>query len=194
MIHTDTTILKEIENGNIIIEPFNRENLGTNSYDVTLGKTLKVYKDQYSQSFLTKMWRKFFPKPLDVKNKNPETIEIEIPESGLILKPSEMYLGVTVEYTGTHNAVPILEGKSSLARLALKIHETAGFGDVGFCNHWTLEITVVYPTRIYPNMKIGQLSYHSITEKPLISYNKKASAKYTEVSNKPQASKMGENF
>ncbi|MEO0469695.1 MAG: dCTP deaminase, partial [Bacteroidota bacterium] len=128
MILSDARILEEIEKGQIVIEPFRRECLGSNSYDVHLGKYLAVYQDRM----------------LDARKHN-QIEEIVIPEEGYVLEPNTLYLGVTEEYTETHNTVPFLEGKSSIGRLGIHIHATAGKGDVGFCNTWTLEITVVHP-------------------------------------------------
>ena len=142
MILSDKRILEEIEKKTIIIKPYNREKLGSNSYDVHLGKTLAVYKDPV----------------LDAKKHN-EIEYFDIPEEGFILKPDQLYLGVTFEYTETHAHVPFLEGKSSTGRLGIDIHATAGKGDVGFCGHWTLEISCKIPVRIYAEMPIGQLIY-----------------------------------
>ena len=142
MILTDKKILEAIESKEIVIEPFNRDKLGTNSYDVHLSKHLAVYENR----------------ELDAKKHN--TIkEIIIPEEGFVIQPGTLYLGVTEEYTETHNSVPFLEGKSSIGRLGIDIHATAGKGDVGFCNTWTLEISCVQPVRIYGGMPIGQLIY-----------------------------------
>ena len=85
-----------------------------------------------------------------------------IPEEGLLLESSKLYLGRTVEYTETHNLIPMLEGRSSVGRLGLFVHVTAGFGDVGFKGYWTLEIFCVQPIKIYPNIEICQIFYHSI--------------------------------
>ena len=87
----------------------------------------------------------------------------------------------------------IVVHNSSLGRLGLSVHVTAGFGDVGFCGTWTLELTVEVPLKIYPNMKICQLSYHSITDKPLVKYSDKSEAKYAG-QNGATASLMHENF
>ena len=73
-----------------------------------------------------------------------------------------MYLGRTVEYTETDKYVPMLEGRSSIGRLGLYIHVTAGFGDVGFSGYWTLEMHCLQPIRIYPNVEICQIYYHTI--------------------------------
>lgn len=87
---------------------------------------------------------------------------IAIPEEGLIIEPGTLYLGRTVEYTKTEGCVPMIEGRSSIGRLGLFIHITAGFGDVGFAGFWTLEISCIQPIRIYPFVAICQIFYHTI--------------------------------
>lgn len=176
MILSDTRILEEIEKGTIIIEPYNRKYLGSNSYDVHLGKHLAVYVD----------------KELDARKHN--TIRhFEIPEEGFVLQPGTLYLGVTEEYTETHAHVPFLEGKSSTGRLGIDIHATAGKGDVGFCNTWTLEISCVHPVRIYAGMPIGQLIYFPVDGEVENKYNTKQNAKYTERTIRPVESMMWKN-
>jgi len=177
MILTDGQILAEIEKKSIVITPFKRECLGTNSYDVHLGKTLAVYKDSV----------------LDAK-KNHEIEYFEIGPEGFVLEPSRFYLGVTAEYTETHAHVPFLEGKSSVGRLGIDIHATAGKGDVGFCNYWTLEISVKQPVRVYAGMPIGQLIYFMVDGEIINPYNKKASAKYNDKTPKPVPTMMWKNF
>ncbi len=176
MILTDKKILEAIEKGEIVIEPFDRSALGTNSYDVHLGRYLAVYKNRV----------------LDARKHN-EITEIEIPESGFELQPGTLYLGVTEEYTETHNTVPFLEGKSSVGRLGIDIHATAGKGDVGFCNTWTLEISCVQPVRVYAGMPIGQLIYFTIDGYIENYYNKKPGAKYIHRTQKPVESMMWKN-
>lgn len=92
-----------------------------------------------------------------------ETIDIEIPERGLILSPEVGYLGSTVEYTETRNLFPYIDGKSSVGRNFILNHHTAGRGDDGFCGEWTLEIRVLYPTVVYPYMRIGQIYYEEFS-------------------------------
>ena len=98
---------------------------------------------------------------LDMKKK-PTLKSIQIPEEGYLLEPGKLYLGRTVEYTETDKYVPMLEGRSSIGRLGLYIHVTAGFGDVGFSGYWTLEMHCLQPIRIYPNVEICQIYYHTI--------------------------------
>ena len=78
------------------------------------------------------------------------------------MEPNRLYLGRTIEYTQTKNLVPMIEGRSSIGRLGLFIHITAGFGDVGFNGFWTLEMFCVHPIKIYPGVAIGQIFYHTI--------------------------------
>ncbi len=176
MILTDKEILAGIEQGTIVIEPFDPKRLGSNSYDVHLGKTLAVYVDDV----------------LDARKHN-QIRTFEIPDDGFVLQPDMLYLGVTHEYTETHAHVPFLEGKSSVGRLGIDIHATAGKGDVGFCNFWTLEISVKMPVRVYAGMPIGQLIYFVVQGECINPYNRKDSAKYNERKNVPVESMMWKN-
>lgn len=177
MILSDEKILACIDAGEIVIEPFHRDCLGSNSYDVHLGRTLAMYNSNV----------------LDAKEHNTITT-FEIPDNGYVLEPHIFYLGVTQEYTETHAHVPFLEGKSSVGRLGIDIHATAGKGDVGFCNYWTLEISVKQPVRVYAGMPIGQLIYFSVDGNVLTSYKQKQSAKYNAKTPIPVESMMWKNF
>jgi dCTP deaminase len=176
MILTDRQILAEIEKGTILVEPYRRDCLGSNSYDVHLGKTLALYQDPV----------------LDARKHNQIT-PFEIPAEGYVLVPDKFYLGVTEEYTETKAHVPFLEGKSSVGRLGIDIHATAGKGDIGFCNHWTLEISVKQPVRVYAGMPIGQLIYFEVRGDLITPYNAKPSAKYNQRTNLPVESMMWKN-
>lgn len=176
MILSDIEIKAAIERGEIVIEPYDPSCLGTNSYDVHLGKYLGTYKNRV----------------LDAKKHN-EIEVFEIPEEGFVLEQNTLYLGVTEEYTETHATVPFLEGKSSVGRLGIDIHATAGKGDVGFCNTWTLEISCTQPVRIYRGMPIGQLIYFQVEGDIENYYNKKKNAKYIERTIKPVESMMWKN-
>lgn len=131
--------------GEIIIEPFDERQLNPNSYNLRLHDELLVYDDPV----------------LDMKKEHAVT-RITIPPEGLILQTGKLYLGRTMEYTETHGYVPMLEGRSSIGRLGLFVHVTAGFGDVGFCGYWTVEIFCVQPIRVYPGVEICQIYYHCI--------------------------------
>lgn len=129
----------------IVIDPFEAEHLNPNSYNLTLHDELMVYEEVV----------------LDMAKAN-RVRRIEIPEEGLVLSPNQLYLGRTVERTETHNLVPMIEGRSSVGRLGLFVHVTAGFGDVGFCGYWTLEMFAVQPVRIFAGVPICQIFYHQI--------------------------------
>lgn len=132
--------------GDIKIDPFNPAALNPNSYNLTLHDELMVYEEVV----------------LDMAKAN-RVRRVAIPPEGLVLSPNQLYLGRTVERTETHNLVPQIEGRSSVGRLGLFVHVTAGFGDVGFCGFWTLEMFAVQPVRIYPGVPICQIFYHEIT-------------------------------
>ncbi len=139
---------KEIKrrlNKDIIIKPFNPRQLNPNSYNLRLHNELLTYNESI----------------LDMK-KEHTLQKIIIPEKGFVLEPKNLYLGRTIEYTRTDQLVPMLEGRSSIGRLGLFIHITAGFGDVGFSGYWTLEMFCVQPVRIYPDVEICQIFYHTI--------------------------------
>jgi dCTP deaminase len=176
MILSDKRIAEEMEKGSIRIEPFDPECLGSNSYDVHLGKYLATYSDA----------------ELDAKKHNKIT-HFEIPPEGIVLLPHILYLGVTQEYTETHSHVPFLEGKSSTGRLGIDIHATAGKGDVGFCGNWTLEISVKLPVRVYAGMPVGQLIYFPVDGEVAVKYNSKKGAKYSGQPDRPVESMMWKN-
>lgn len=171
MILGGKEIKRRYEEGDIFISDWDENRLNPNSYNLRLSDTLLVYDvedgfDAYKRmkahpTLYVELNEDKYPH-LDCK-KLPKTKEIKIPEEGLILYPGVLYLGRTVEKTVTHNLVPMLEGRSSIGRLGMGIHVTAGFGDVGFDGYWTLEITVVHPLKIYPNMEVCQIYYHEIS-------------------------------
>ncbi len=183
-ILSDSAILSAIGKGDIVIAPFNPENLGSNSYDVTLAGTLAVYKNVYTGSERDKDSGMLIPRQpsidyifLDAKKEN-ELDYFDIPEQGIILYPNILYLAVTNEYTESPIYHPRFEGLSSVARLGISVHQTAGYGDVGYCGHWTLEISVVHPVKIYRDMPIGQIDFNTVEGEVLKPYNKKPTAKY----------------
>ncbi len=145
MILTGKQILEEIQQGKIEITNFNENNINPNSYDVTLADEIAFYAD----------------KELDMRKDNDYKI-VKIGEDGSVLMPGSIYLARTNEKTITNHFAPMIEGRSSVGRLGIQVHSTAGFGDVGFNGYWTLEITVAQPVRIYPNIKIGQVYFHEV--------------------------------
>lgn len=156
MFLTRKAIQEAVESGEIVIKPFKTENLSPNSIDVTLNEVLLVYTLEDGA--------------LDMKKENP-TKKITIPEEGLVLEPGKLYIGMTNETAISHRYIPMFEGRSSIGRLGINTHITAGFGDIGWgfekqgdeviCHFptWTLEIAVVHPVRVYPNVRIGQVYF-----------------------------------
>jgi dCTP deaminase len=147
MILSGIDIEDQIQKGYIEITPFEKSLLNPNSYNLRLYNKFLIYTDEI----------------LDMK-KPLNTQELLIPESGLLLQPGKLYLGRTFEHTHTKKYVPMLEGRSSVGRLGIYIHITAGFGDVGFNGYWTLEIQCIQPVKIYPMVEICQIYYHTISD------------------------------
>ncbi len=137
--------IKKLIGKEIFINPFSPDQLNPNSYNLKLHHELLVYEDAV----------------LDMKKNNPVR-KLTIPEEGLVLEPHKLYLGRTVETIKSEFYVPKLEGRSSIGRLGIVVHLTAGLGNIGSTGHWTLEITCVQPVRIYPNVAICQIYFHEI--------------------------------
>lgn len=144
MILTGSAIREQLGT-NIVIDPFDERQLNPNSYNLRLHDELLVYEEIVLDMRRPNRFRRYL-----------------IPPEGLVLQPRQLYLGRTVERTETRNLVPMLEGRSSVGRLGLFVHVTAGFGDVGFCGYWTLEMFAVHPIRIYPGVPICQIFYHTV--------------------------------
>lgn len=145
MILSKSKIQEEIGK-NIFITPFDELNLNSNSYNLTLSNRIVIYTS----------------KILDMAIDNPLK-EIIIPSEGYVLQPGELYLGSTVERTKTTKYIPVIEGRSSTARLGLFVHVTAGLGEAGFDGHWTLELSCVKPLRVYPFIPVCQIYYNEIS-------------------------------
>lgn len=174
-------ILKQIQVGRITVDPFNEKHLNPASIDLTLGRGVKIYRGSYynpnfspseskiASGKLTEDGLDFRPyTDLSCRDtKNPahwETDNFEInPELGWILQPGLGYLMHTAERVTTNCYVPILDGKSSVGRIFVKVHETAGYGDTGFDGQYTLEVTThQMPVRVYPGMRFCQMRFHTL--------------------------------
>jgi dCTP deaminase len=193
----DTEIRRAIQNGDIEVDPFNPDHVNPVSLDLTLGPEIMVYKKwvhydaEYdvrptlpgsphiplglSRADITGRPRdgaemySFKDEVLDVRDE-PETVKFTIdPDRGWLLRPGVGYLMHTAERVHTKKYVPVLDGKSSVGRLFMVVHVTAGYGDPGFNGQYTLEVTVQHTLRIYPGMRIAQIRFHTIAgavEKP----------------------------
>lgn len=137
--------IERLQGTEIHIEPFLPEQLNPNSYNLRLHNELLIYQDRV----------------LDMKQDNLVE-KVLIPEDGLILEPGRLYLGRTVEKIQADHHVPILEGRSSIGRLGILIHFTAGLGNIGSNGYWTLEISCVQPVRIYPGVEICQIYFQEL--------------------------------
>jgi dCTP deaminase len=155
MILSDHTILEALESGRICIDPFDPAALQPSSVDLHLSQLFRVFRN-YSRGCI------------DVREDQQELTElVEVPfGERLMLHPNEFVLGATMERIGIGgDLVGRLEGKSSLGRLGLLIHSTAGFIDPGFSGQITLELSNVanLPITLYPGMRIGQISFLEMT-------------------------------
>lgn len=149
-------IRQRMSKGDIIIHPYNDQQLGPNSYNLRLHPKMLAYTEAV----------------LDPKRDN-RTREIIIPPEGYVLKPGRVYIASTEEWTETRNLVPMLVGRSSVGRLGLAVHVTAGFGDIGFRGRWTLELAATEPVRIYPGTEICQIYYQTVAGEILDGYTGK---------------------
>lgn len=152
---TGQAIRESVNNGSITIEPYDENNINPNSYNLTIGNTCKIL--DFNSNINTNPFNEdAFYKYIDTA-KPICYIDIEIPEDGLILHPDKLYLIATKETIGSDCYIPMITGRSSMGRMGVSVHQEAGFGDIGYHGKWTLQITVVKPTRIYPNMKMAQM-------------------------------------
>jgi dCTP deaminase len=150
-------ILDAVDRGLISIKPFDKKNINPASVDLHLGEQVVQYKK----------WVVDGPSQiLDVKEE-PAVDRWIMSEGGSVLWPGQLYLMHTVESICTKHYVPVLDGKSSVGRLGIVIHLTAGYGDPGFDGQYTLEVTAVHPVRVYAGMPFCQMRFHEITGRPV---------------------------
>jgi dCTP deaminase len=149
-ILSDSAILKNIAKGSIQISPFNPLHVNPVSVDLTLGRNVVEY---------------VIDGPLDARVP-PKTKNYKIPDEGILLQPGRAYLMHTEEALRSDKYVTVLDGKSSLGRLFISVHETAGYIDVGFEGQITLEVSVAHFVRVYAGMRFCQVRYHSVVGEP----------------------------
>lgn len=149
-------IFEQIQNGNIVIDPFNKEQLNPNSYNLTLGEELIVYTEDV----------------LDIKKDNAYKI-LKIPKEGYTLVPGEIYVAKTIEYTETRGFVPQISGRSSIGRVGLSVHITAGLGGNGYKGNWTLSLNCTRPLKIMAGMQLCQIYFYKIIGEETKFYNGK---------------------
>ena len=184
------SIKRAVQDGSITVNPWDpthvnhEDRVNPASYDLTLGDRIAVY-EEVTQYGNVGMWPrnlelpdewdgaeirpleakrvdgKLVPTALRVDRPNPVR-EFRIPPSGWLMRPGVGYLAHTVERITTDSYVPVLDGKSSIGRLFVKVHETAGYGDPGFVGQYTLEMTCVHPIWVIPRMRICQIRFHTL--------------------------------
>ncbi len=186
MVLSDATIRRLVAEGRIEIEPYEEALLQPSSVDVRVDRYFRVFRNNR------------YPF-IDVKAEQEELTElVEIdPETPFILHPGEFVLGSTLERVRLpDDLVARLEGKSSLGRLGLLIHSTAGFIDPGWDGHVTLELSNVanLPITIYVGMKIGQLSFMQLTEPSERPYGSGGLGSKYQGQKGPTASRYWQNF
>jgi dCTP deaminase len=186
VILSDRTIRAEVEAGRIVIDPFDPTMVQPSSVDLRLDHRFLVFRSHTRPV-------------IDVKEDLTDLTEpVEVAPDGMfVLHPGEFVLGSTLERVAiASDLVARVEGKSSLGRLGLLIHSTAGFIDAGFDGHITLELSNVanLPITIYPGMKIGQVSFMTMTTPADKPYGSGARGSKYQGQRGPTPSRYFENF
>ncbi len=186
MILSDRDVKAQIDAGRIVIEPYDATCIQPSSVDVKISNLFRVFRNHTAGV-------------IDVKKDMTDLTElVEIPLDGVfMLHPGEFVLGSTLERVGVpDDLVARVEGKSSLGRLGLLIHSTAGFIDAGFDGHVTLELANVanLPITLYPGMKIGQVSFMKMTSPAENPYGSGAKGSKYQGQRGPTPSRYFENF
>ncbi|MGA8988632.1 dCTP deaminase [Aeromicrobium sp.] len=186
MLLSDRDILAEIDAGRVALDPFDREMIQPSSIDVRLDKYFRVFDNHK------------YPHIDPAADQSDLTREIQVDNGEpFILHPGEFVLGSTYELVTLPDDIAArLEGKSSLGRLGLMTHSTAGFIDPGFTGHVTLELANVatLPIKLYPGMKIGQVCYFRLTSPAENPYGSAKSGSRYQGQRGPTASRSHANF
>jgi dCTP deaminase len=186
MILSDHTIREELAAGRIVIDPLDPSCVQPSSVDLHMDRYFRVFRNHTMRV-------------IDVRERQEELTELveASEEDPFILHPGEFVLGSTLERVALpDDLVGRLEGKSSLGRLGLLIHSTAGFVDSGFNGHLTLELSNVanLPITLYPGMKIGQISFLRMTTPADVPYGSTAVGSKYQGQRGPTPSRYYENF
>ena len=186
MILSDVTIREEIETGRIVIDPYDPTCVQPSSVDLHVDSQFRVFANSR------------YPY-IDVRREMPDLTELVEVRDGepFILHPGEFVLGSTLERVALpDDTVARLEGKSSLGRLGLLIHSTAGYVDPGWDGYLTLELSNVanLPITIYPGMRIGQISFFRLSRPAETPYGSEKSRSKYQGQRGPTASRFFEEF
>jgi dCTP deaminase len=183
---SDRDIRAELAEGRVVLEPFDEAMVQPSSVDVRIDKYFRVFENHR------------YPH-IDPAEEQPELTRLVEPESGepFILHPGEFVLGATYEQvTLPDDLAARLEGKSSLGRLGLLTHSTAGFVDPGFTGHITLELSnmATLPIMLWPGMKVGQLCFFKLSSPALNPYGSAVNLSRYQGQRGPTASRSHLNF
>lgn len=154
---TGAGIIEEVHNGRIQISNFDEKKVNPNSYNLHICgdniKRLKPNTEVWTETYGLREYHEWIDvaKPIEYEDMGP----IE----QIILEPNELYLIPTVEIVSSDYYIPLITGRSSCGRMGLQVHREAGFGDIGFCGRWTLQISVVKPMKLYSNMELAQVYF-----------------------------------
>jgi dCTP deaminase len=188
MVLSDKTIKEFLKSKRIIIRPFDEKTqLQPSSVDLTLGSSFRVFKHT----------EKPFIDPKNDKDTDSYTERVKVNEGKyFIIHPREFVLGSVLEHIELpDDIVARLDGRSSIGRMGVVVHSTAGFVDPGYRGKLTLEITNLgkVPVALYPGMRICQISFQKLSSKCETPYNKKQDAKYLG-DDEPKQSRIAEEF
>lgn len=181
MLLSDREIYAAIENGDVTLDPYDADLIQPSSLDMRLGEDFRVMTPG--------------PQAIDPRNITDWTKYVPCEEGDLIvLHPGDFVLAQTLERLSLPSWIAAkLEGKSSLGRLGLELHATAGFIDPGFCGTITLELSLVSPRSLilYPGMKIGQLAFYSLSSPAMKPYGSAGLGSHYQDQTGPTASRYG---
>lgn len=186
VILSDRSIREALADGRIVIDPFDESMVQPSSVDVRLDRYFRVFLNHTMPVIDVKRDLEELTRLVDIDD-----------ERAFILHPGEFVLGSTFERIGVpDDMVARIEGKSSLGRLGLLIHSTAGFIDAGFDGHITLELSNVanLPITLYPGMKVGQISFLRMTTPADVPYGSNSLRSKYQGQRGPTPSRYWENF
>lgn len=172
-IITGPEIISAVHRRTIDIDPFEPGLVNPASIDLRLGSEVLVYEDWVDCSAADYGHYDIFDGHglvgggymsfvQDIKKPaRTRTFKMDT-KTGWVLKPGILYLMHTVERVCSTAYVPVLDGKSSIGRLGIQVHITAGYGDPGYDGQYTLEVTAMHPIRVYPGMRFCQMRFHTM--------------------------------
>lgn len=163
MILTREAIVAAVERGDIVVDPLDSDRISPNAYDWRLGNRIRVCETDILDAAAATHFTEYI-----------------IPAEGMVLQPGRLYLGVTHERTHSERYAQMINGDRSLGALGIWVHVSAPLGHMGHAIHWTLEIRVARPVRVYPLMTFGKIVF--IAASGVASSYQEVGRKYTRTS------------